>query len=269
MSWAQFPSPERQAGSGVVLERACCHRPALLAAVLLCCFQSPFTRRRPLFQSPDIPVLGQGGPCPRGMAAEAVRVPASENLELSGLRGAGGCNVLAHLPGWDQPCGSGGPEGSSEMGSLRAAPVAPGSLASLWPLLEWALLGARSGFLGEHGLSVALGHQLLPSLSPSVQLALQLLETAVARGQWLMLQNCHLLVRWLKDLEKSLERISKPHPDFRLWLTTDPTRGFPIGILQKSLKVWFRTNTRPHSPVPQIATILPSVCACERARAWK
>lgn len=73
--------------------------------------------------------------------------------------------------------------------------------------------------------------------TPPLQLALQLLETAVARGQWLMLQNCHLLVKWLKDLEKSLERISKPHPDFRLWLTTDPTKGFPIGILQKSLKV--------------------------------
>lgn len=71
----------------------------------------------------------------------------------------------------------------------------------------------------------------------SSQVALQLLENAVARGQWLMLQNCHLLVKWLIDLEKAVERITKPHPDFRLWLTTDPTKGFPIGILQKSLKV--------------------------------
>ena len=71
-----------------------------------------------------------------------------------------------------------------------------------------------------------------------LQLALQLLETAIARGQWLMLQNCHLLVKWLRELEKVLERISKPHPDFRLWLTTDPTPEFPIGILQRSLKVW-------------------------------
>ena len=71
------------------------------------------------------------------------------------------------------------------------------------------------------------------------EIALSLLETAVARGQWLMLQNCHLLVKWLKDLEKSLERIgnSKPHPDFRLWLTTDCIPEFPIGILQRSLKV--------------------------------
>ncbi|CAL1543938.1 unnamed protein product, partial [Lymnaea stagnalis] len=67
--------------------------------------------------------------------------------------------------------------------------------------------------------------------------AIQLLDTAIARGQWLMLQNCHLLVRWLRDLEKILEGLSKPHPDFRLWITTDPTPSFPIGILQRSLKV--------------------------------
>lgn len=52
-----------------------------------------------------------------------------------------------------------------------------------------------------------------------------------------MLQNCHLLVRWLKTLEKHLEKLNKPHPDFRLWLTTEPTNEFPIGILQRSLKV--------------------------------
>ena len=83
----------------------------------------------------------------------------------------------------------------------------------------------------------------LPALFVS-QLALQLLETAIARGQWLMLQNCHLLVKWLRELEKVLERISKPHPDFRLWLTTDPTPEFPIGILQRSLKVRSRTVVR-------------------------
>lgn len=69
------------------------------------------------------------------------------------------------------------------------------------------------------------------------KVALQLLERSATRGQWLMLQNCHLLVKWLKELEKSLERITKPHPHFRLWLTTNPIDDFPIGILQKSLKV--------------------------------
>ncbi|XP_052023863.1 dynein axonemal heavy chain 10 [Apodemus sylvaticus] len=98
------------------------------------------------------------------------------------------------------------------------------------PASDLMKLAERSGFGGTRLKFLAMGQG-------QEKVALQLLETAVARGQWLMLQNCHLLVKWLKDLEKSLERITKPHPDFRLWLTTDPTKGFPIGILQKSLKV--------------------------------
>ena len=68
--------------------------------------------------------------------------------------------------------------------------------------------------------------------------AASLLENGSSRGQWIMLQNCHLLTSWLKTLEKLLERIQeKPHKDFRVWLTTEPTPQFPIGILQRALKV--------------------------------
>jgi dynein heavy chain len=63
-----------------------------------------------------------------------------------------------------------------------------------------------------------------------------MLEVAVVKGQWLMLQNCHLLLTFLRILEKKLEQVVKPHPDFRLWITTDPVPIFPIGILQRSLK---------------------------------
>jgi len=63
-----------------------------------------------------------------------------------------------------------------------------------------------------------------------------MLRTAVAKGQWLMLQNCHLLLAFLRILEKELEQGTVPHPDFRLWITTDPTPMFPISILQRSLK---------------------------------
>eukprot|EP00744_Colponema_vietnamica_P001395 GILI01002309.1.p1 GENE.GILI01002309.1~~GILI01002309.1.p1 ORF type:complete len:1648 (+),score=540.15 GILI01002309.1:478-4944(+) len=66
-------------------------------------------------------------------------------------------------------------------------------------------------------------------------------EAAIKRGlnmgQWVMLQNCHLLTSWLKTLEKILDGMHKPHKDFRLWLTTQPTDKFPLGILQRSLKV--------------------------------
>lgn len=66
--------------------------------------------------------------------------------------------------------------------------------------------------------------------------AMRLMDTAIKQGMWLMLQNGHLLIRFVRELEKHLDRIENPHPDFRLWITTDPTPSFPIGILQKSLK---------------------------------
>lgn len=67
--------------------------------------------------------------------------------------------------------------------------------------------------------------------------AKQYIENGSMRGHWVMLQNCHLLVSWLKKLEIIFDNITKPDPMFRLWLTTNPTDMFPLGILQKSLKV--------------------------------
>jgi dynein heavy chain len=68
-------------------------------------------------------------------------------------------------------------------------------------------------------------------------IAEQLLDAGYKRGHWVLLQNCHLLASWLKTLERILNSMKEPHKDFRLWLTTDPTDRFPLGILQRSLKV--------------------------------
>lgn len=64
-----------------------------------------------------------------------------------------------------------------------------------------------------------------------------MLEHGASRGHWVMLLNCHLLTSWLKTLEAAFENITKPDSAFRLWLTTTPTKEFPLGILQKALKV--------------------------------
>ncbi len=59
----------------------------------------------------------------------------------------------------------------------------------------------------------------------------------MARGHWLVLQNCHLLLSYTGRIEKMLEDAVKPHPDFRLWLTTEPVTTFPVGLLQLAYKV--------------------------------
>ena len=69
--------------------------------------------------------------------------------------------------------------------------------------------------------------------------AMKMVETGAVRGHWVMLQNCHLLINWMKELEKVVEKRDQnpAHQEFRLWLTTEPSTDFPMGILQRSLKV--------------------------------
>ena len=37
--------------------------------------------------------------------------------------------------------------------------------------------------------------------------AKRMVEYGAIRGHWVMLQNCHLLVKWLKELETAIENI--------------------------------------------------------------
>eukprot|EP00392_Amoebophrya_sp_AT5.2_P015194 g15393.t1 len=98
------------------------------------------------------------------------------------------------------------------------------------PQSDLQKLGEGMGFVGPKFRFVSLGQGMGPVAAANI-------ESGWQRGQWVILQNCHLLVSWLKTLEKILEGILKPHKDFRLWLTTMPIDDFPMGILQKSLKV--------------------------------
>ncbi|KAJ7527535.1 hypothetical protein O6H91_16G059900 [Diphasiastrum complanatum] len=69
--------------------------------------------------------------------------------------------------------------------------------------------------------------------------AIKLIDEAAKVGGWVFLANCHLMTRWLPELDKALQRIeqSKPHEMFRLWLSSAPSSDFPIAILQRSLKM--------------------------------
>ncbi|XP_024360686.2 dynein-1-alpha heavy chain, flagellar inner arm I1 complex [Physcomitrium patens] len=99
------------------------------------------------------------------------------------------------------------------------------------PAFDIFNLGEEMGFKpGQKLKYMALGQGMGPKAAEQI-------EQGSMRGLWVMLQNCHLLPSWLKTLEKILEKLVKPHNDFRLWLTTEPTSTFPLGILQRSLKV--------------------------------
>ncbi|KAF2878695.1 hypothetical protein ILUMI_27474 [Ignelater luminosus] len=74
----------------------------------------------------------------------------------------------------------------------------------------------------------------------------KLIETGKVRGDWVFLQNCHLATSWMLAMERIIIKIvedpSKVHNDFRLYLSSMPSKSFPVSVLQNSVKV---TNEPP------------------------
>jgi dynein heavy chain, axonemal len=70
------------------------------------------------------------------------------------------------------------------------------------------------------------------------------LDIGHREGHWVMLQNVHLMPSFLIELEKRLEAfaIEGSNPNFRLFLSSDPSNAIPIGLLEKSIKL---TNEPP------------------------
>ena len=59
------------------------------------------------------------------------------------------------------------------------------------------------------------------------------ISAAAKSGAWVMLKNVHLAPAWLAQLEKRLHGL-KPHPSFRLFLTTEINPSVPASVLRLS-----------------------------------
>lgn len=68
--------------------------------------------------------------------------------------------------------------------------------------------------------------------------AAQLIEQGFISGKWVVLNNCHLSLEFMGQMEDILNPKDKEiHEDFRLWITCLPENKFPLGLLQMAIKV--------------------------------
>ena len=83
------------------------------------------------------------------------------------------------------------------------------------------------------GVSMGQGQEIV---------ARKMMTTATLEGQWVLLQNTHLGLNYLTEVETYLTKAEELHEDFRLWITAEPHPEIPIGLLQMSIKL---TNEAP------------------------
>jgi dynein heavy chain len=75
--------------------------------------------------------------------------------------------------------------------------------------------------------------------------AKQYILNSAREGNWVVLQNCHLSASWMPELEQLLDQVATQetcNPTYRLFLTSMPTKAFPVLVLQNSIKI---TNEPP------------------------
>ncbi|NXH39972.1 DYH17 protein, partial [Dicaeum eximium] len=106
------------------------------------------------------------------------------------------------------------------------------------PLKDVEALGTRLGFTIDngkiHNVSLGQGQEVV---------AEHAMEVAAAEGHWVILQNIHLVARWLGMLEKLVEHHSlESHPEYRLFMSAEPAPTpeahiIPQGLLDNSIKI--------------------------------
>jgi dynein heavy chain len=64
------------------------------------------------------------------------------------------------------------------------------------------------------------------------------IETGFVNGQWVILSNSHLAIEYMAEMEHILNPKDKTiNENFRLWITCEATKEFPLGLLQMAIKV--------------------------------
>ncbi|KAA8584115.1 hypothetical protein FQN60_015323 [Etheostoma spectabile] len=116
------------------------------------------------------------------------------------------------------------------------------------PLKDVEKHGKRLGYTFDnknfHNVSLGQGQEVI---------AEHALDLAARNGHWVILQNIHLVARWLGTLEKLLEQHAEgSHRNFRVFVSAEPSSTpeghiIPQGILENSIKITNEPPTGMHA----------------------
>ncbi|XP_042254326.1 dynein heavy chain 9, axonemal isoform X9 [Thunnus maccoyii] len=116
------------------------------------------------------------------------------------------------------------------------------------PLKDVEKHGKKLGYTFDnknfHNVSLGQGQEVV---------AEQALDLAAKNGHWVILQNIHLVARWLGTLEKLLEQHAEgSHKNFRVFVSAEPSSTpeghiIPQGILENSIKITNEPPTGMHA----------------------
>ncbi|XP_034234645.1 dynein beta chain, ciliary [Thrips palmi] len=111
------------------------------------------------------------------------------------------------------------------------------------PLKDVESLGRKLGYTlnngNFHNVSLGQGQEVV---------AEEAMDVAATKGHWVVLQNIHLVKKWLPALEKKLEAYAEgSHSNYRVFMSAEPAASaaahiIPQGILESSIKI---TNEPP------------------------
>uniref|UniRef100_A0A3B3RIQ7 Dynein axonemal heavy chain 17 n=1 Tax=Paramormyrops kingsleyae TaxID=1676925 RepID=A0A3B3RIQ7_9TELE len=116
------------------------------------------------------------------------------------------------------------------------------------PLKDVEKHGRKLGYTFDnrnfHNVSLGQGQEVV---------AEQVLDLAAKEGHWVILQNIHLVAKWLSTLEKKVEQHGDGgHADFRIFISAEPSASpeghiIPQGILENSIKITNEPPTGMHA----------------------
>lgn len=115
--------------------------------------------------------------------------------------------------------------------------------AGVDPLKDVEKIGKRMNYASDYGnfhnVSLGQGQEIV---------AENAIELAARQGHWVILQNIHLVAKWLSTLEKKMEAtMEDSHENYRLFVSAEPAEAaeyhiIPQGILESAIKI---TNEPP------------------------